>query len=66
MIRDLRCASKKHAVLVEEADKGILEIKCDSRFCGAQPGAIVLHRFDLKTGEMSDTKKYNTDVRTER
>lgn len=66
MTRDLRCDSKKHAVLIEEADSGTLEVKCDSRFCGAKPGAIVLHQFDLKTGKLQDTHRYNTDVRRKR
>lgn len=63
MTRELRCASKKHAVLIEEGS-GLLEIKCDSRFCGARPGAIVLHRFDLTTGALVDTHKYNTQIRS--
>jgi hypothetical protein len=59
---ELRCDSKKHGVLIEPGF-GILEVKCDSRFCGARTGAIVLHRFDLTTGEMVDTHRYNTQVR---
>lgn len=56
-MRDLRCESKKHGVLIEEGS-GLLEIKCDSRFCGNAPGIVVLHRFDLATGELVETKRY--------
>ena len=65
MTRELRCDSKRHAILIEEAASGgLLEVKCDSRFCGAQTGVIVLHRFDLTTGEMVDTNRYNTQIRS--
>ena len=37
---------------------GLLEIKCDSRFCGAKPGIVVLHRFDLATGDVVETQRY--------
>lgn len=63
MTQELRCDSKKHAVLIEEG-AGILEVKCDSRFCGAQTGVIVLHRFDLSDGSLVDTKRYNTKIQT--
>lgn len=63
MTQELRCGSKKHAVLIE-AGSGVLEVKCDSRFCGAQPGVIVLHRFDLRDGSLADTKRYNTQIRS--
>lgn len=55
MSHDLRCPSKKHAVLVPGE---YLETKCDSRFCGAQRGVVVLHRFDLQTGAMIATIQY--------
>lgn len=43
---DLRCGNKKHG----EIENGVLEIKCNSRFCGAESGVIVLHRWDISTG----------------
>lgn len=46
----LRCQSKKHAVLLSSH---VIEVKCSSRFCGARRGVVVLHRFDLDTGEMT-------------
>lgn len=55
MTHDLRCDSKKHAVLFPGE---YLEVKCDSRFCGAQRGMVVLHRFDLQTGAMIATIQF--------
>jgi hypothetical protein len=52
---DLRCESKKHGELPEP---GVIEVKCDSRFCGAQRGVVVLHRFDALTGELLETKRF--------
>jgi hypothetical protein len=58
---DLRCESKKHAEIFEEPmHKGLLEVKCDSRFCGAGPGRVVLHRFDLETGFLVNTRRFKT------
>lgn len=50
---DIRCPSKKHGELVEPL---ILEIKCNSRFCGAVDGAVVLHQFDASSGELVKTR----------
>lgn len=61
-MHDLRCDSKKHAVLVPGE---YLEVKCDSRFCGAQRGTVVLHRFDLQTGDMIKTIQYKNPTRKE-
>lgn len=52
---DVRCQNKKHGELVEP---GLLEVKCDSRFCGAGPGVTVIHRFDTITGQLIDTLKF--------
>lgn len=60
MSNDLRCTSKKHAILVPGE---YLEVKCDSRFCGAKRGTVVLHRFDLQTGQMIKTIQYKNPER---
>lgn len=52
---DLRCPAKKHGVVVRD---GVVEIKCDSRFCGAEQGVTVLHRFDVTTGELVETVQF--------
>jgi hypothetical protein len=50
---DLRCESKLHGKV---DDEHFIEFKCSSRFCGARPGVVVIHRFDLVTGERSTRK----------
>lgn len=52
---DLRCDSKKFGELTED---GRLEVKCPSKFCGAAPGTVVLHRFDPLNGELLETKRF--------
>lgn len=49
---DLRCSSKKHG----ELHDAVVEVKCDSRYCGAGPGVVVIHRFDATTGELVETR----------
>lgn len=51
----VRCRGKRHAILIDEST---LEVKCDSRVCGAGPGVIVLHRFDIATGREKETLKF--------
>lgn len=52
---DMRCPHKMHGILVDEK---VIEVKCDSRLCGAGPGVVVLHRFDLNTGDLITTIRY--------
>lgn len=56
---ELRCAAKKHGELIIPG-RGVLEVSCDSRFCGKRAGVTVRHQFDLESGEMLNTHKYNT------
>lgn len=62
MSRELRCSGNKvHGILVEEEAEephGILEVRCDSKFCGKAPGVVVLHRFDLSDGTVH-TRRYS-------
>jgi len=51
---DLRCTAKKHG----ELDEAFIEFKCSSRFCGAGPGVVVIHRFDASTGELRETLQF--------
>jgi len=53
---DLRCDSKKHALLL--VDDHTVEIKCNSRFCGHRRGTVVLHRFDLASGQLVKTLRF--------
>lgn len=59
---DLRCPSKKHG----EIDDSYVEIKCSSRFCGAGPGVVVIHRFDATTGELRETLQFKDPTRKRR
>jgi hypothetical protein len=56
---DLRCEQGHlHGIVLPD---GRLEVSCRSRFCGAGRGVVVLHRFDLSTGEVT-TKRYRDPV----
>lgn len=52
--QDLRCEGTLHGVV----DDGVLEVKCRRRSCGVRPGVIVLHHFNLHTGELVETLKF--------
>jgi hypothetical protein len=45
-------------------DEELLEVKCRSRRCGAAPGVIVIHSFDLATGKMVGTEVFRDPVKT--
>jgi len=56
--RELRCKGNKlHGLIVSQYADGVIEVRCGSKFCGKEPGVIVLHRFDLSSGEM-ETRRY--------
>lgn len=55
MTVELRCLAKKHGEL---DDFNVLEVKCNSKFCGAEPGIIILHRFSTVTGKLLSTEKF--------
>ena len=64
MTMELRCPAKKHGEVVIPGD-AVIDIACDSRFCGKVAGVTVLHRFDLRTGALQGTRKYrNPQVRS--
>lgn len=56
---DLRCPAKKHGELVD----AVVEVKCSSRFCGAGPGVVVIHRFDVTTGELVETHQFKDPIK---
>jgi hypothetical protein len=60
---ELRCSNKLHGIVVEPgstraSEHAVIEVKCDSKFCGAGSGAVVLHRFDIATQKLIGTSKY--------
>lgn len=54
---ELRCHTKLHAIVV---GLDMVEIACRSRRCGWEAGRVILHRFEISTGKLLDTKEYKT------
>jgi hypothetical protein len=54
---DLRC---DNGIKFGELDPEelTLEVKCRSRLCGARPGVVVIHEFDLLTGKELRTRTF--------
>ncbi len=52
MTQEMRCDAKLHALIVAD---GVVEVKCDSRFCRPDRSTVVLHRFDAVTGRLIET-----------
>lgn len=52
---ELRC---DNGIMFGVIKDGILEVKCRSRRCGHEAGVVVIHRFDLSTGEPQGTLKF--------
>lgn len=52
---ELRCEHKLFGFLI---DSGVLEVKCNSAFCGHEPGVVVLHRFSTKDGSLIETLRF--------
>ena len=55
---DLRCEHKLHGRIIDPGADGVVEIKCNSRFCGSVAGTVVLHRFSTADGSLLETKRY--------
>ena len=55
MAVELRCGKRLHGVLT---DDGVLEVACRSALCGHEPGVVVIHQFDVETGDYIGTRKY--------
>jgi hypothetical protein len=58
---EVRCESKLWGILI---DDGVLEVKCNSAFCGAGKGVVVLHRFSLDDGTLIETKRFKEPGRS--
>lgn len=52
---ELRCPSKLHMRIV---DATTVETTCNSKFCGHGNGTVVLHRWDIATGKLTETLKF--------
>jgi len=53
---NLNCGPKLHGIIDHRA--GTIEIACGSQRCGSKAGVMVLHTFDLSSGELLKTKLY--------
>lgn len=53
----LCCTSRKHAD-VEAGLRGTARVQCRERHCRREPNEIVVHYFDLATGELIETRRY--------
>ena len=62
MKKELRCPGTMHGKL----DGGFIEVKCRRSRCGYEPGVVVLHRFDVHTGELADTRRFAEPPRLNR
>jgi hypothetical protein len=56
---ELRCGGTMHGRM----DGFLLEVKCGRRSCGAKPGVVVLHTFDVMTGELVGTARYKDPIK---
>jgi hypothetical protein len=54
-LRELKCASGR---LLGMLDGKFVEIACRSARCGKRPGVVVIHRFDVLTGECVSTSQF--------
>ena len=56
----LRCKSQLQGI-IKEYPNGVrlFEVRCKNKWCSARkPGIVVLHYFDIVTGELVDTKRF--------
>lgn len=60
---ELRCGGTMHGKL--DIRDGKLEVKCGRRGCGAGRGVVVLHTFDIETGELVETKHFADPAKKE-
>jgi hypothetical protein len=64
----LRCRSKLQGIIKEYPDgKKLLEVRCKDKWCAERgAGVVVLHYFNVETGELDHTKKYRDPRRPDR
>lgn len=54
---ELRCQNRNLFGVVDDG-QGTLEVACSNRLCGKEPGVVVRHRFDLSTGKVLKTMRF--------
>lgn len=53
--KELRCGGTMHGKMPSPT---LLEVPCKRRVCGKEPGVVVLHTFDLTTGNLVGTVRF--------
>lgn len=62
---ELRCTARILHGIVNGAS-GSIEVTCKSKRCGKRPGVVVLHTFNMSTGELVNTKLFKEPEETNR
>lgn len=57
---ELRCPNKMHGEL--DGNACTITAKCSNSRCGARSGVVVLHKFDLFSGDLIDTKVFRDPI----
>lgn len=57
MAKRLRCDGTLHGIISDDAT-GTLERSCHHIRCGYRKGLVILHTFDLTTGQIIQTKRF--------
>lgn len=58
-MQELRCDNRILFGRLDTTDESlVLEVACRSRRCGYEAGVVIIHRFDLSTGNLMGTKKF--------
>jgi len=60
MPKELRCGGNMHGIMLDDTH---LEVKCKRRACGSKPGTVVLHVFDITTGELTRTRRFKDPMK---
>lgn len=55
---ELRCPANVLFGIVSDGASGTIEVACKGKWCGKRPGVAVRHRFDLSTGKIVDTSRF--------
>lgn len=54
-MHEIRCGN---GILFGVIEGRTFEVKCRSRRCGHEAGVVIIHRFDLLTGDLVGTSKF--------
>lgn len=60
----LRCEGTLHGIVSDDA-RGTLERTCHQRRCGYRKGTVILHTWDLTTGQVTTKRFREPQIRKE-